>query len=563
MAYDLKDVHVPRIAGTPLKLVAGLLERSYTRWLLEGSILKDMGFPAFDAAHLTESPTALPLHSAGPATDATPVSLEEVAQAAAPINEAPFRFWTVMDYAAAYREGRHTPVQVATRVVEALEQAEGLTPPLRAMLSSDTDEIMALARASTARFEQGAPRGIFDGVPVAVKDEFHQAGYPTTVGTSFLGREPQTEDATVVQRFRDAGAMLIGKANMHEIGIGVTGINPHHGPARNPYDPACFTGGSSSGSAASVAAGLCPVAIGADGGGSIRIPAGLCGAVGLKATFGRISEHGAAPLCWSLAHAGPIASTVQDTALAYALMAGPDPLDPLSLNQPAPRLDSLDNTDLRGIKVGIFKDWFEHAEPDVVRACYDAVNALEERGAIVVPIEISELDLMRIAHGILITSEMSTAMEKSYEEHRKEFGLDVRINLALARRFPAGKYVKGQQVRNRAMAQFEKLLQEVDVIASPTTACTSGPISEDAVAHGESDLGLLTKVMRFAVVGNLTGLPCISVPAGYDQRGMPVGFQLMGRAFEEHTLLRLGRVVEGKGTPRRPEVYFDLLGSEK
>ena len=133
------------------------------------------------------------------------------------------------------------------------------------------------------------------------------------------------------------------------------------------------------------------------------------------------------------------------------------------------------------------------------------------------------------------------------------------INLGLARRFPAGKYVKGQQVRNRAMAQFEKLLKEVDVIASPTTACTSGPISEDALAHGESDLGLLTKVMRFAVVGNLTGLPCISVPAGYDQRGMPVGFQLMGRAFEEHTLLRLGRVVEGAATPRRPKVYFDLL----
>jgi Asp-tRNA(Asn)/Glu-tRNA(Gln) amidotransferase A subunit family amidase len=228
-----------------------------------------------------------------------------------------YRFETVADFARAYRGGQLSPVDVARRLADACSSLDERDPAMQLLIAQDADDLMAQAEASAARFAAGEPLGVFDGVPVAVKDELDQVPYPTTVGTAFLGRESADEDATVAARFRAQGALLFGKTAMHEIGIGVTGLNPHHGTPRNPYDPGHFTGGSSSGPAAVVAAGLCPVAIGADGGGSIRTPAALCGISGLKATYGRISEHGAYPLCWSVGHVGPLAATVLDTALAY------------------------------------------------------------------------------------------------------------------------------------------------------------------------------------------------------------------------------------------------------
>jgi len=560
MSYDLNDVSIPQVSGPALRLGATLLESSFTRWLVEGQILKDMGATRFREIPVSGVPTFLPRHPLpDTAAPAQALSLEEIAEETAPLNTGGFKFRTVTDFARAYRSGDATPLDVAKKVLLAIEQSETLSPPLNALISHQREDLLEAAQASTKRYAEGTPLGLFDGVPVAVKDELNQRGYPTTVGTSFLGQEPETDDATPVARFRAAGALLIGKANMHEIGIGVTGMNAHHGHARNPYDPHCFTGGSSSGSAVSVASGLCPVALGADGGGSIRIPAGLCGVVGLKATFGRISEHGAAPLCWSLAHVGPLGATIQDTALAYSLIAGEDPLDPMSQHQPEVSFTDLGKTSLDGIRIGVFAPWFEHADPEVVKACQNAVETLKERGAVVVPIEIPQLDLIRVAHAVLITSEMSTSMEEHYRDHRKEFGLDVRINLALTRRFTAPDYIKAQQVRTLAMASFNAALKQADVIVTPTTACTASPIPKSAIPHGNSDLPLLTQIMRYAFPGNITGLPGISVPAGYDGGGMPIGFQIMGRPWSEDLLLRLGRVVEGGVQRTAPRVHFDLL----
>ncbi len=213
-------------------------------------------------------------------------------------------------------------------------------------------------------------------------------------------------DATVVARLRAAGALLIGKANMHEIGINPNGANAHYGAARNPYDTARDPGGSSSGPAAAVAAGLCPIAIGADGGGSIRIPASLCGLVGLKPTFGRVSEAGAAPLCWSVAHIGPLGATVEDVALAYGLIAGPDTRDPNSQRQPAVGLAGWnDRLTWHGLTVGVYRPWFRHAAPAVVAANEAMLAQFERAGAQVREIVVPELDAMRLAHIIIILSE--------------------------------------------------------------------------------------------------------------------------------------------------------------
>ena len=303
--YDLRSLDLPKLTGTALRAFAAALDSPLTRPILIPTLLKQGGFDRFKAARLEEPPTFYPLvHAAVPAAaPLPPAELEPALGSHVP----GVVFRTVRDYARAYRDGTITPEEVARRVLDAIAASDAGERPLRAFIASDREDVLGQARAAAARIRAGRPLSLLDGVPVAVKDEVDQTPYPTTVGTTFLGRGPCAEDATSVARLRVAGALLIGKANMHEIGINPNGANAHYGPARNPYDPARDSGGSSSGPAVAVAAGLCPVSLGADGGGSIRIPASLCGMVGLKPTFGRISEHGAAPLDWSVAHLGPSA----------------------------------------------------------------------------------------------------------------------------------------------------------------------------------------------------------------------------------------------------------------
>jgi Asp-tRNA(Asn)/Glu-tRNA(Gln) amidotransferase A subunit family amidase len=394
---------------------------------------------------------------------------------------------------------------------------------------------------------------------VAVKDEVDMVPYPTTVGTSFLGKSPVTEDATIVARMRAAGALLIGKANMHEIGINVTGLNPHHGTTRNPYNTDHFTGGSSSGSATAVAAGLAPVAISADGGGSIRIPAAFCGVFGLKPTFGRVSEHGAAPLCWSVAHLGPIAGTATDTALAYAVMAGPDLNDSNSLHQPLPSLENWDQLNLNGLKLGVYKPWFQHADAEIVAACDMMLRRFADMGAEVVEISIPDLELNRVAHSVTILSEMAQAMSYTYAEHHKEHGLDARINLALGRATSSQDYLLAQRARTRIINNFNRALEQVDLILTPTTAIAAPAIPKDALPDGNSDLSTTIEIMRFVTAGNLTGLPAITFPAGYTQSGLPIGMQAMGRAWEERQLLRLAVNAEKVLERKAPQVHYRFL----
>jgi Asp-tRNA(Asn)/Glu-tRNA(Gln) amidotransferase A subunit family amidase len=376
-----------------------------------------------------------------------------------------------------------------------------------------------------------------------------------------MGGAAESDDATIVARMRAAGALLVGKANMHEIGIGVTGINPHHGATRNPYDPARSPGGSSSGSAAAVAAGLVPIALGADGGGSIRIPASLCGVVGLKATWGRLSEHGVPPLCWSVAHVGPLAASVTDCALAYGVMAGPDPLDSGTGIQPAPHLDDLHNRDLSGLRVGLYRPWFEDADSAVVKACQEGLDALVAAGATLVDVEVEELSLIKTAHVITILGEMAASQHAHDKRRRARYGTETRLNLALASALGAHDYVAAQRHRTRICAQFSALYESIDVLVTPTCGRTAPPVPDDALATGLSNIPVTDQIMRFAPAANLTGLPAISLPVGYDEGGLPIGLQLMGRAWEEHTLLRMGGVVEAAVSRRPPRVLMEpLLG---
>ncbi len=555
MAYDLTPLKAPRSAGGLLRTLVWLAEGPLGG-LLAKKFFSDIGITALRATPISAAPASehLLLRQARGAPDEPG---ERPSTPAARAHPEGFPFETVADFAAAYESKRLSPEDVAERVIEATRAQAGLSPEMRIVIAQNVDDVMAQAKASAERWARGAPLGPLDGVPVGVKDEVDQLGYPTTVGTRFLGVAPATTDSTVVARLRAAGAVLIGKLNMHEIGMGVTGLNPNLGAARNPYDPHRATGGSSSGSGAAVASGLCPIAVGADGGGSIRIPASLCGVVGLKATFGRISEHGAAPLCWSVAHVGPLAATARDAAIGYLAMAGRDAADPNTSAQPPLRLRRFEDEDLSGLRVGVYRQWFESADPGVVAACDRVLAELCRRGAKTMDITIPDLAMLRTAHLITIVSEMLAGQLPHLA--KRAYALDTRLNLALASHMTSQDYVHAQRARARIDRHFATLLEEVDVFITPTTAATAPLLPKDALKSGESNLALSDQMMRFAPAANLTGLPAISCPCGYDEGGLPIGVQFMGRAWSEDLLLRLAHIVEGF-TERRPaKIHTRLL----
>lgn len=556
--YDLRSVELPRVGGAALKLIVALAENPITRPLILPQLLSNGGVTAMRQLKVAEPITFLPLAPADqPVKEYSPPDLDAIPPLS-PAQGDGFRFRTVRDYCTAYEGGRTTPEEVAQRVVEAIAASDRLSPAMRMFIASNSDDVMRQARASTERWKAGKPLGPFDGVPVAVKDEIDMLPYPTTLGTRFSKRMP-TEDATIVARMRAAGAALIGRTNMHEFGIMPSGLNPHHGAVRNPYNPAHDSGGSSSGSGAAVAAGLCPVAFGADGGGSIRIPAAFCGVVGLKPTYGRVPGGGTNGLGSTIGHLGPIAATAEDAALMYGVIAGPDARDEPSLHQPAVRTDGLDRRDLSGVRLGIFREWFTHAAPDIVRACEVLVGGLAEQGAELVEIEIPELYACYVAHAVTALAEIGLFAEAN-REHLGEFGYVSRLPLAIARATTANDYLHAARIRTRVIRHFEAALSQVDAIVTPTTGITAPRYPESLLPNGESNLSQVVETMRFVNPMNMTGHPAISIPAGYDPAGLPIGLQITGRYWEEHVLLRLAYAAAPLIERRQPQVWFDVLG---
>jgi Asp-tRNA(Asn)/Glu-tRNA(Gln) amidotransferase A subunit family amidase len=556
--YDLTSVKLPRLTGRQLSLVANALESNFFKAALLPSMLKTGGIEEFRSLTPEEPPTVFPIayvdKRAEPSDGPDLKALNKIEQNGR--SEVPYK--TVHEYARAYREGKANPEDVARRALDAIKQADKGDFKLRPFIAVNEGDVMQQARSSAERWKSNKPLSLLDGVPAAVKDEVDMLPYPTTVGTRFLGKAPAKQDSTVAARLRAAGALLLGKANMHEIGINPDGLNVNFGSTRNPFNPKHDTGGSSSGSATAVSAGICSLAVGADGGGSIRVPAGLCGVVGLKPTFGRVSEFGAAPLCWSVAHLGPIAATVEDMVIAYACMAGPDAKEANSLHQPAVSIEGWNKTDLKGLRLGIYKPWFEHATPEIVRACSALLEKLAAAGAQIKEIIIPGLNTMRIAHVISILGEMAASMN-NYHANRRDFGAEVRVSLSLGREFSADDYLKAQRLRTRCISTFKEVFNEVDAIITPATGITAPAISIEDAAGGWSDLSSTTEVMRFAFPGNLAGLPAISFPAGYDSLGLPIGMQAMGRWWEENLLMRIAFTAEKFVERKKPAVFFDLL----
>jgi Asp-tRNA(Asn)/Glu-tRNA(Gln) amidotransferase A subunit family amidase len=538
-----------------MKAFVSALESPIGGMLLD-KVTADSGFLRFrslDAGTASPLPPHLPHPSPLPSTN-TPHALAATALTTDAGTHTHGE--SVATFVGAYAEGAN-PVDVVTRIEAAI--AASVAEGMNYFIARKPDELLRDAEASKVRHAAGKALSVLDGIPVVVKDEVDIKGFATTLGTNFR-KAVADADATLVARLRAAGALIVGKGNMNEIGINPIGLNPHWGVCRNPWNKAHITGGSSSASAATVAAGLAPISIGADGGGSIRIPAALCGVVGLKATFGRIPETGIPPLCWTPGHAGPLGLRVADVAAAYAIVAGTDHQDVASLRQPPPSLDGFaGDVDVRGLRIGINRDHFDDADPDVVARCKDAVKALTDRGAVVVEIAPPDLNRILWSHATIILSEMATAMRDEVERDTSRFAWDSRTNLAIGGHFTATDYIHALRHRHAMTLELWQQLQSVDVIASPTTASTAPAIPESTLPDGESNLPVTDALMRFIRQGNLSGFPAISVPCGFDAAGLPVGFHLLARPWEEHVLLRLARVVEAASEQRTPKHRSRLL----
>ncbi|KAG6425044.1 hypothetical protein SASPL_115467 [Salvia splendens] len=490
----------------------------------------------------------------------------------------PFRYWKIRDFAYAYRSKITTPSIVAERFIAAMDHFNNMKPPTPLLISFDPELVRKQAAASTRRFEEGCPVSILDGIFMAIKDDIDCFPHPSKGGTTFFHEvRPVEEDAASVGRLRSCGVILVGKANMHELGLGTTGNNPNHGTARNPHDPARYTGGSSSGPAAIVASGLCSAALGTDGGGSVRIPSSLCGVVGLKSTYGRTDMSGSICDSGTVEIIGPITSNVEDAILVYAAILGSSTAERIALKPSLPCLPDLTSNELShgsgSLTLGKYTEWFNDVfSTEISDKCEDVLNRLvENHGCKMVEIFIPELLEMRTAHIVSIGSESACGLNPDYEDgfvhlpfKKAKFTLDTRTNLALFQSFSASDYVAAQCLRRRLMYYHMEAFKEVDVIVTPTTGMTAPVIPPAALSLGETNMQVTGNLMRFVVTANLLGFPAISVPIGYDKQGLPIGLQIIGRPWCEATILRLAAAIEELccSPKKKPQQYYDILNGE-
>ncbi|XP_016539353.2 fatty acid amide hydrolase isoform X4 [Capsicum annuum] len=482
---------------------------------------------------------------------------------------ASFRYWKIRDYAYAYRSKFTTPSMVAERFISAIEEFNNKNPTAPLLISFDPDELRKQAAASTQRFEQGNPLSILDGIFMAIKDDIDCYPHPSKGATTWIHEVREVKkDAVSVSRLRKCGAIFVGKANMHELGMGTTGNNANHGTARNPHDPDRYTGGSSSGPAAIVASGLCSAALGTDGGGSVRIPASLCGVVGLKSTFGRTGMTGSICEDSTVAIIGPIATTVEDTILVYAAMLGSCPADRIPLRPPLPCVPNFSSQEslqsVESLRLGKYTEWFNDVfSTDISDKCTNVLRRLSQKhGCKTIEIVIPDLHEMNIAHVVSIGSESLSALSPDYYDGKGErLTYDTRTNMALFRSFTAADYVAAQRLRRRLMYFHMEIFKKVDIIVTPTTGMAAPRISPSALKVGETNLQVTENLMRFTTTANLLGLPAVTVPIGYDKQGLPIGMQLIGRPWCEASILRLAAAIEETcaAPVKKPVQYYDIL----
>jgi aspartyl-tRNA(Asn)/glutamyl-tRNA(Gln) amidotransferase subunit A len=428
-----------------------------------------------------------------------------------------------------------SPVEVTEASLARIEQLE---PQLNAFITVTAESARAEARAAEAEIMAGNHLGFLHGIPVGIKDLYATRGVATTYGSPLFADWVPDFDAAAVERLKAAGAVLIGKTNLHELAYGSTSANAHYGPVRNPWRHDHHPGGSSGGSAAAVAAGMAHAAMGSDTGASIRQPAACCNLVGIKPTFGRVSKYGALPLAWSQDHAGPLTRTVRDAALVLQAIAGHDPRDPTSVARAVPDFAADLEHGIRGCRVGVARAFFfERCDPEVAAAVEAALAVLESQGAIVEEIALPDMAAAFTIGTITIVVEGAAYHAADLRERPELFSDELRASFELGSFYSAIDYVQAQRLRHHLMLETDRALAGFDAVVMPTSPVPATPIEETPPEHA-----MLRP--RNTMPFNVLGLPALSVPCGFTAEGLPIGMQIAGKAFDEAGIFRIAHAYE-------------------
>ena len=427
-----------------------------------------------------------------------------------------------------------------------LERIERQQPILNTFLTLDPEGALAAATESDARRARGAARGPLDGIPVAHKDLFDRAGRITTAGSILMNDRVPNRTATVLERLDAAGAIEIGTLGASEFAAGATGHNRHYGDCRNPWDPSRIPGGSSGASAAAVAARQVFAALGTDTGGSVRMPAHFCGTVGLRPTQGRVSRHGIFPRSWSMDSAGPLARTAEDAALVLQAIAGPDTGDPTAEAVPVPNYSAAPGEPVAGLRIGVPTRYFFDEVDDGIRTLLDAaLDVFAGLGVAAVPVEVPDPSLPFRLALIVLKAEAAAVHEDWIRNRPGDYDHGIREGMEAGLFLSAVDYLRALRQRGPALENWlAGPFSQADVLFTPVLDDPTPTLAESAVTGSDAAAAVMARFGRCTRPFSFLGLPAISIPCGFQPDGMPAGFQLVGRPFEEATLFRLGHAYQ-------------------
>jgi aspartyl-tRNA(Asn)/glutamyl-tRNA(Gln) amidotransferase subunit A len=446
-------------------------------------------------------------------------------------------FMTIVDLAAAIEAKTLSPLELTEAL---LQRIEAIDPQLNAFLSLTAEHALAAAGEAEAEIVNGRYRGLLHGIPFGLKDIYATKGIRTTGHSRIRQNNVPTEDAATTAMLYDSGAILLGKLATHEFAHGGPSFDLPWPPARNPWKTDCFTGGSSSGSAAAVAAGLLPAALGSDTGGSVRTPAGLCGIVGLKPTYGVVSRYGVMPNSFTFDHCGPMTWTVEDCAIMLQGIAGHDARDPASAHRPLPDYRGALAGDIKGLRVGAVRHFWEEDLPanrEMCGAMDDAIAVLRKLGAEVEDVRLEPMQVYTDIKLLIAETELYSIHYPAMRDRPGEFGFDFRGRVLPACLFTAADYVRAQKERRRLVEAMNPIYERFDVLIAPSTYGPAPRLDE------HSTLSFWQKP-KITTVFNVTGGPALTLCVGFSKSGLPLPMQIVGRPFDDATVLRAGHAYE-------------------
>jgi aspartyl-tRNA(Asn)/glutamyl-tRNA(Gln) amidotransferase subunit A len=436
------------------------------------------------------------------------------------------------------RDKELSPVELTHQILERIHR---LNPSLHAFITVMDHEALSQAKELEKELMEGKIRSPLHGIPIAVKDMIQTKGVVTTAGSKVFENWIPDEDATVITRLKEAGAILIGKANLHEFAMGATTENPFYGAAKNPWDLERIPGGSSGGSAVALAAGLCYGALGTDTAGSIRLPSALCGTVGLKPTYGRVSRHGCLPFSWSLDHIGPMTRTVKDSAIMLSVIAGYDPKDDSSVRLPLDidlnrQLDSL-----KGLRFGIcYEYFFEDVHPEIEPVVHQAILRLSDLGAEMVVLKIPGIAEAQWAQRMIAQAEGYSFHEPIITHRPELYSDDIKFRLSFGKNVSASDYLKAQKIRKKFIKEVLQAMEGIDFLISPMNHNPAFKIGSVLPEQAINNMFHLSK----APLVSMLGFPALALPCGFISGNLPTGLQLVGKPFKEKELLLVGELYE-------------------